>query len=632
MPDDISEYNQASFVGGMNLLGDDSRLQPNQYRIGFDMTNRFDELDLMLAGVEDTGIPGNGSEVIQEITSFGNYIILFIGGFAYYRYYNASAWQQVDGFQMSRSAPRYWTCSVPVSTTNYVRLATTPGPQYVGGIVVGNPNTTNPAGEIATSAVNGAAQGNAPGLLVQDNINQPQFIFLDAFGIPSCFVTQTYQQWQITFTDATNVTVASNPDGSPMDSREYVPIGNSMAWANGILFVVAQDFNSIYRSVSGRPLDFVIDVPSALATSTVPFSNTYFNPITRQNITTTYNPFTMIGGGDATQTSYSVGVGGISCIRPLSTGGIFVSASNANFAVTLNTTPGASTIFGEYTFLRQFLFNATCLTDRGILDTVGDTRFIDITGVRSFNAVEQEQNEGRNSVFTSQVQKAFDKVIQSSTAVAAILYDNYEMYAMNTIFGFAIAKYDTVNSCWVGFDIQQTGGIGIKAFMKLEIDVQRLYAVTTDNRLINLYAGPDTVTGTVRTVGVCASMLYANMNIKMNNPKSEVKLQVCRVVMNNITDDATLTFTPYVNNRLTSQKKVTKTITYTPPTIPSSLLTDLPDVDTQLTNLYIPTPNCGQGWKMFGVITWDEGSITQYSMELQNVTPMNPQLSQVNTQ
>ena len=36
----VPEYNQSSFIGGMNLLGDDSRLQPTQYRAGFDLTNR----------------------------------------------------------------------------------------------------------------------------------------------------------------------------------------------------------------------------------------------------------------------------------------------------------------------------------------------------------------------------------------------------------------------------------------------------------------------------------------------------------------------------------------------------------------------------------------------------------------
>ena len=148
-------------------------------------------------------------------------------------------------------------------------------------------------------------------------------------------------------------------------------------WTNGILFIVSSDTNTIYRSVSGRPLDFVVNVTNLLVA-------TQTTVIVNNKSMTAYWQY---GGGDATTTSYAVGVGGISCIRSLSTGGIFVSASNATFAVTLNQTPNAPMIFGEYTFNRAFLFNATCLSDRVIFDTIGDTRFIELTGIRSFNAV-----------------------------------------------------------------------------------------------------------------------------------------------------------------------------------------------------------------------------------------------------
>lgn len=600
--DPTSQYNQSSFVGGMNLLGDDSRLQPNQYRVGFDMTNRFDELDLMAESILDPSTPPG---IMQESATFGNFIVLFVSGKAFYRHYTQLGWIQIPGFAMSVDAPRYWSVVIPVATTNYVRIA-------VAGLV--NTNTSNPQAGIQLSNIAGAAGGNLPGLLVQDNINQPQFIFINgSTQQPTCRITQTFDQWRITFIGADNAVVAVDTDGNVQDFREYVPIGNTMAWANGILMIASQDGQIIYRSVSGRPLDFVVNVPAKLADNT------------------TTPPYTLFGGGDVLTTAYSVGVGGISCIRPLSTGGWFVAASNANFAVTLNTTQNATTIYGEYTFLRQFLFNSNCLSDRGILDTIGDTRFVDLSGVRSFNAIEQAQNEGRNSVFTSNIQKAFNGITQSTDKVAAILFDNYEMYAMNTIFGYAIAKYDTVNGCWVAFDRLQTNGKAIKMLFKLEIDVQRLYAITEDNKLYNLYAGTKATVGTVRTVGVCANMLYANENIKMNNPDTEVQLRDCRIVMNNITTDVELSFTPYVNNRLTRQPSVEKSVTYKEATIISSLPTDLPDVNTQLQNLLFPTPNCGQGWKVFGIISWNAGTITQYSMDLNNATPMNPLLSQGST-
>ena len=619
---DQSKYNQLSFIGGMNLLGDDTRLQPNQYRIGFNLTNRYDQLDLIPQSVKDEFAPFG---VIQEAVTFGDYEILFVSGFAYYKYYTDLNWTPIANFQMSETAPRFWTCAVPVSTTNYVRYAAT-------GAV--NEGTTNPAGGIQTSNVAGASAGNLPGLLVQDNINQPMFIFINSDAIPEARTTQTFVEWNIQFTDATNTVVALDDDNNPLDNREYVPVGNAMCWENGILYLVSQDYNYIYRSVSGRPLDFVVNVVNTLATNATNVTLVY--PLASASLPSgqayttleDFNgvqipPFTQIPGGDATTTSYSVGVGGITCLRPLSSGGIFVAAQSANFQVTLNTTPNAPTIFGEYTFIRTFLFNANCLSDRAIFDSNGDTRFIDLTGVRSFNAIEQLQNEGRNSSFTATIQGAFGSLIQDPTAVAGILFNNYELYAVNTIFGPAIAKYDTINNCWTSFEIGQTGGKLVKILIKIELDVQAVYAITVDNQIYRLYAGPNSAVAIVRTVGVCASILYANTNLKMNNPENEIKLLKCRVILNNITEDGTLSFTPYINNRVTKQGTTVKNVTFVEPANISNNITDLPDVNTQLNNILFPTPNNEQGWKLFGIFSWNVGSITQFMMENQDVQPDN---------
>lgn len=593
-----SEYNQNLFSGGMVLFGDDTQIGPNQYRIGFDLTNRNGILDTVRASQKDSAAPVG---LKQECVTFGNYIILFVAGAAYYRYYTSIGWTRIIGFKMSPTAPRYWTCQIPVATTNYYRLAIT---TTISGQAF--PDAT--AG-INTLQVAGASAGNLPGLLVQDNINQPQFIFLSGAGVPTVRTTQTFSQWSLTFTDAHNTTIAPNGD-----NREYVPIGNVMAWANGILFITSQDFSKIYRSVSGRPLDFVVNVTSALATT---------------------GTFTQTPGGDANTTAYSVGVGGITCIRPLATGGIFVSASGANFAVTLNTNATAPTEFGEYTFIRTFLFLAPCLSDRTVIDTLGDTRFISLTGIVSFNAVQQLQNEGRNSPFSYNIQNVFgsdtDPVIQDATVSAAILYDNYELYAVNTIFGFAIAKYDTIGQCWTSFDVQQTGGKAIKILAKIELSVQRLFAITEDDELYTLYIGPDETTAQFRTAGICSGILYANNNVRLSNPRTEVQLRDVRFIVNNIKKDTLVTFTPYVNNRQTKIGTLEKTLLYSTPTYPSDSSTALPDVDTELTNSIFTTPNCPQGWKVFGVFTWNEGSFTQFSMQLMDLTPMNPPNSQKST-
>lgn len=629
---DSSEYNQSSFLGGMNLLGDDSRLMPNQYRAGFNLTNRYDVLDPTLKSVRDVAAPVG---VKQECLTFGNFIVLFVAGLAYYRHYLSEGWIQIVGFKMSSVAPRYWTTQIPISTTNYVRIAAT-GETNTG--------TSNPEGAIQLSSVQAAGQGNLPGLLVQDNVNQPQFIFLSNLGIPICRVTQSFIQWSITFTDATNTIVAKDSNSGPLDNREYVPIGSSMCWEDGVLYITAQDGQSILRSVSGRPLDFVINVTNQLAINTAAQTWTYIDPFTKQPFPVTVPPYTMSGGGafedsttfhpggDATTTSYSVGVGGIVCLRPMSTGGIFVAASNANFLVQKNESQNAPKIFGEYTFIRRFLFNATCLSDRVIFDSIGDTRFIGLTGVRSFNAISQTQNEGRNVSFTASIRAAFGSeefpITQNATKTAGILYNDYELYAMETIFGPTIAKYDTTSQCWTSFDLQQTAGKAIKILAKIELTVQRLFAVTEDDQVYTLYIGPGQDEASFRTISICANILYENSNIRMANPKSEIKLTWVRAILNKITSNCNCSMTPYTNNRLDQTGTMTKAITYENPAIPSDSSDDLPDVNTLLMNLFWSTSNAKQGWKVFFIFSWTGGSFTQFSLNCQDTTPTNPPNSQ----
>lgn len=608
-----SEYNQTSFIGGMNLLLDDTRLATNQYRIGFDLTNRYDVLDTVLASVQDPAAPqGN----VQELITFGNYVIMFVSGEAFYRYYTDTGWKPIQGFSMNRDVPRLWTVSVPVSTTNYIRLAakaTTPA----------KTDLSNPSAAIQTLSIAGASAGNATGLLVQDNINQPQFIFIDdTTGLPTVRVTQSFEEWMISYTDPDNVVVA---DGG--DNREYVPIGNCMTWANGILFIVSQDYNTIYRSVSGRPLDFVVNVVNDLATNVG--SGTVTNP---NGVSVNIPAYTQIPGGDATTTDYSVGVGGISCIRSLSTGGIFVSASGANFAVMLNQTPGAPTIFGEYLFNRSFLFNGVCLSDRTIIDTIGDTRFIELMGIRSFNAIKQYQNEGNNSPFAANIHGIFgpdeNPLVQDATASAAILYNNYELYGLNTILGFCIAKYDTLNNCWVSLDFQQTGGKAVKMFAKIELSIQRLYAVTVDNELYTCYIGPDVTAPSFRSIGICSSIIYAGSTIKTACPKLELRIDKVRAILNRVTTDCSCTLDTFCNNRQIKSGPLYKNIKFeASPTLSLNPLS-LSDVNTQLMNLMWTVPDAEQGWKYFLNFSWTNGSFTQFSTEMQELTPMNPEYTQ----
>ena len=583
------EYNQESFIGGMNLLLDDTRLanfsrwsynqalSNNQYRLLLNGRNRYDEIDSIASSVLDISLPAG---VIQEITTFGNFVIAFVSGSCHYRLYNGLFWNQVDAFSMSASAPRYWTVSVPLATTNYGRASIL----QANTVLVSGATNVAPAntGILQIQSLAASFSGNVPGLLVQDGINQPTFIYIDNYGNVQARVTQNYIQW-----NAVYGLTPSNYGVLLTDNREYVPIGTTMAYtSDGKLFIASTDGVSILQSVSGRPLDFVINV----------------------NVDGSK-------GGDAYTTSYSVGVGPIACLRPISTGGLFVAAANSNFTVTLNKTPGAPTQFGEYTFIRTFLFESTCLSDRCIMDSLGDTRFIDLTGVRSFNAIEQSLNEGRNSVFTSTIAKAFQGIVQD--VAAAIFYDNYEYYGVNTIFGPAIAIYDTINNDWVGFDVLQTGGKKIKAFAKIELAIQALFAITEDDQLYQLYASTtNDDLPTIRLAGLCTM-----------DPRKEQSVINTRVILTNITQDYSVTASLFVNNRFViSRQQILK---YVPAPNPYTGISLGPDIGTQTNNILFTFPNSQQGWKAFIVLSWTGGgSLVSTSVSTEDLMPMQPPTTQ----
>lgn len=576
----MSTYNQASFAGGMNLRVDDTRLKPDQYKVAFNVRNRVDTLEPILGSAKDVSIPAG---LKQGILTFGNYIICFVAGSAYYRYYNGEGWQKIDGFKMSSEAPRYWFEEVPLATTNYLRQAIDPTTP-LSGASAGN--------GIALNAIAAASQGNLPGLLVQDNINQPLFIYVDINGFIQVRTTQSYAEWNV---DWAAYTIEK-------DKREYVPIGNAMKFVDGKLYIVAPDGGVILQSVSGRPLDFVINVD-----------------------TDGYK------GGDAYSTAYSVGVGGITALHQLSDGSLYVAAGNANFIVAKNMTPNAITIFGEYTFIRKFLFNSTCLDDRCIVDSLGDTRFIDLGGIRSFNAIQQLQNEGRNSVFSVTLNGALGDIRQTAGASAAILYDNYELYAIQTIFGNVIAVYDSINEIWVGFDTNQVGGKRVKQFAKIELDIQRLYAITEDDQLYTLYIGPSFDTASVRPVSVCANVLQIEDKPIANALQHQVKPLDFRCILNGATADFTASVSCFVDNRITVGEQ-TKTIRYAAPVTPYAGPVDLPDVDTQLSSLYWTFPNAAQGWKTFFLLSWTGGAeLTQISVTVKDETPRQPLNTQATT-
>ncbi len=591
----------------MNLLLDDTRLPVsfkykegdtpydityNQYRLGLNIRTRFDVVSPIQSSITDTSAPPG---IKQGIINFGNYIIIFVEGLAYFRLTGSPGWTPISGFSMSEVAPRFWFIEIPVNTTLYARFA---GQAVTGSTVDGDVTTYTFGPANASLPINQINTVNAtttfglnPGILVQDGINQPQFIFINDSNQLQCSTTQTYAQWSLPV-DANGI-----PTG--VDNREYVPIGTYMAYFNGILFIADPTLTYLYRSVSGRPLDFVINVDENGQKS-----------------------------GDATTTSYSVGVSGISCLRVTPGNALFVSASGANFLVTLNQTPGAPMIFGEYTFNRQVLFTDTCITDRGIIDisggpnnpNSGDTVFIDSTGIRSFNAIETLENEGRNSVFSSFIQSLFTGITQSAMVestdsigwCSAVGFNDYALFSVNTVFGYVIVVYDTINGVWQSLDIAQLGNHAAKQFAAITTPELALYAITDDDRVVQLYCEDEFDVSTIRFGALCNQDL-----------SKELKMIDFRCILDAFSENSSVTVSVFTNNRydcsLTQNLEYVPSVTkYTGPNVGS-------DVGTQSNSLYFPFTQSTTGWKTFVTLTWTGGgSINSCAALTADSTPIVP--------
>ena len=290
--------------------------------------------------------------------------------------------------------------------------------------------------------------------------------------------------------------------------------------------------------------------------------------------------------------------------------------------MTLNTTQDSPKLFGEYTFLREFLFTASCISDRGIVpDINGDTGFIDLTGLRSFNSILQTENEGRNTPFSKDVSSLFFGIIQSGNTVAAAKFDDYAFFAVNTVYGYVLIVYDTINNIYASVDIKQGDtDVGIKQLVNISTEQTALFGLTVDDKVVQLYKGPSTDEATVRFMSVCSQ-----------NPKIELKQSMFRCVINEITQNSEVTLATFVNNRISGNPQ-TKEITYVAPNPVYSQNPYFSDANTQINNLLFTQPNMGQGWKSWNVLSWTGGGkITNVLTVADAITPMNPLLTQSNT-
>jgi hypothetical protein len=207
-------YTQYNFSGGLNRTFDSTKLQRNQYPL---LINGRVRKNIITPTQKHVQIPVPGGN-IQGIYAFGNVLVVFISGGAFYADMTQPGMPVLNpvlGWQpFSANAPKVYACPVP-TTFSFFTFNQSSLQQIFPGTIGAFP----------------------AGLICQDGVSQPQIIFPGG----SSQVLGTYDSWT-------------------MEVPNYVPIGTLMAFSGSKLYIVAPNGNTIYQSVSGRPTDFMVNL------------------------------------------------------------------------------------------------------------------------------------------------------------------------------------------------------------------------------------------------------------------------------------------------------------------------------------------------------------------------------------
>lgn len=470
----MSNFKQSSFIGGMDLLSEETEIADNAYRWGINIRQRFGHPQPIYAPLEITSIPAGKK---QGIVSVGNVLIAFVEGEAFYNVDGTSTWQQIPGFAMDTVVDRYYSLAVPSSSFNLQRKASSDGS----------------ANSPINALVNTKVSGTPAGILVQDTVNQPWIIFWDE--VNNFFysrVTKNYSQWS----------------NNTLSDREYVPAGRQMMLLDEILFIVARDGKSIYRSVTGRPLDFMVQV------------DTNGNK----------SPSESVGG--AASVSFTFDFDEITCIQPVNIPSSFIyGTANKVRIITLDKT---NLIFGEPRFYRSADIDAGIVNQDSVVDIIGDTTFVDFENVTAFDAVKQLKFEGKNSIFSLMLSSLLEGVKQSTPCCTA--YNNYALYNIDTIWGRVTAVYDMLLQKWVSLDVTNVGRVRQFATVITPSET-KLYCITVDDKLYQLFGSSE------RTTGQILSKAWEE-----DDDRSETKTETFRAKFESgVESDGTLRVREYMN-------------------------------------------------------------------------------------
>lgn len=442
-------FSYTDFSGGMNRKAASNRLPENQYQLIINGRTRYSDIRPIHKPKNLKGDIPTGRNM-QTIFAASPFLFVFIDGVPYYKNFQKDPdgnFERLSSFEpLDRDIDRIYVESVPRSISNLRR-------------------TTRNFNDIEQGVALGVSTKPSPqAIICQDGINQPRLIY-DGLQVK---IAQTLAQWE--------------SDGDPdLDNREYIPIGKQMLYHGNILYIVSPDGLELFRSVSGRPLDFVVAIKE---------DGDHLSPLED-------------GLQEASRLSHRIGYSAITNIGKLTsplvdpslTAPMFVSTGSYSWAVIPDY---QRTVFGEPLFNNFDLFPTGPVSDSAFINILGDSVFVDESGIRSFNAVRQLGTEGENSVFSAQVDDLFEGIVQEDPT--AILFDNYAYIAVETIFGQAVLVYDTINQNYAGIDLYSNVTGRIKQFAELKVNGERkLFFITDDGNLFEAFADEEIETCKVYT-------------------------------------------------------------------------------------------------------------------------------------
>lgn len=425
----MQEIVYSNFNKGLDTGSDDAKLQDGAYPFLSLGRTRFNNVrPVKLPTQIIKGISGNN---FQGLYGFDNYLLLFTDGKCFYKDISQepSNFKKLIGFQLDADVEKIYAEAVPGSLVNYAR-------QSIDGNASSSINFTSKIAESPASVV------------ITDGVNQPIIIFADG----TFRSTKTYEEWNNT-TDS---------------GREYVPVGILPLYVSPTLYMVARGsdgrYTQIVRSVSGRPLDFMVNI----------------NKLGDKQGTEKE--------GGALSVATGVSFGEITAINktPSLNNSLLVSTLNATYILEPDYT---QPIFGEPRYNSRQLINTGAINEECVTEVLGDTVFIDQNSIRSFNSIANSTDLGSNSVFSIAVQQFLDEEVLTQNVACLTTFNNYVLFALTTTSGAAVLVYDLNLGKFVSID-QYPEVTQIKQFAQVKVAGDKeLYFITTDNKLFKAFSG-----------------------------------------------------------------------------------------------------------------------------------------------